>query len=86
MKGGAPVGPVLRGLLPGVRIDSFGLRGNAFLVVLVACHRTVFWAAIGLACELHGLPIVAETASGWCRCWTGLLGQGPRCLESGPAT
>ena len=99
MKGRAPVGLVLDGLPPGVRVDakrSQGCNYGGLKVFLVASMGTLsflsllavyaIWTAVGLACELHGLPIVVGTASGWCKCWTGLLGQGPQCLESGPAT
>ena len=57
---------------------------NAYL--LVAHRNRVFSSASGLACELHGLPIVTETASGWSGCWVSLLEQGSQCPGSCPAT
>ena len=38
---------------------SVARRRTVFWALSVALRRTVFWTAVGLACELHGLPIVA---------------------------
>lgn len=44
----------------------FGLQGNTFLAV--DRRAAVSWAAVGLACRLHDLPIVAGSESGLCSC------------------
>ena len=75
MNGGVPFGLVLSVFLPDVRVDAQHFQGcfqsvfEAFFLLLwnallaVAQCRTVSCAAVGVACELHDLPIVAETAS-----------------------
>ena len=59
VQGGAPLST---GLCTGRSATQHGPEQCVYL--LVAHHRRVLSAAGGLACELHDLPIVTETASG----------------------
>ena len=87
LQGGAPLRTVLSGAFPGDGVDGKRFHGDLQTVfetfLFCSCRRRVLSAVGGLACELHCLPVVTETAPGWSGCWVGLLEQGPQCYLVG---